>query len=167
VDTYLASYVLGTFRVVNSPLTTGKFEYRNIKLQICYGQSKISILAFYNFFFNDAKDFSFFQYSQYIVRNTFQNSDLVQNGALRLRKEGEPELNDAHSRYVYPGPTIAKLSSGRQICCSSVSKLPTYAVSMITNFCCASVTTRYEVNKLLTKDQITKSINGSFQKANS
>ena len=39
-----------------------------------------------------------------------------------------------------------------------MSKLPTYAVFMIVNFCCASVTTSYEVNKLLTKDQITKSI---------
>jgi len=31
-----------------------------------------------------------------------QNCDIVQDGALQLRKEGEPELNDAHSRYVYP-----------------------------------------------------------------
>ena len=38
------------------------------------------------------------------LRNTFQTCDIVQYGALRLRKEGESELNDAHSRYVYPSP---------------------------------------------------------------
>jgi len=90
---------------------------------------------------------------------------------LRLCKEGEPELNDAQSRYVYSAPTVVKLSSGRQIYCMNqvvqCQKLPTCAVFMIMNFCRASVTTRYEVNKLLTKDHITKSIDGSSRKANS